>query len=541
MYTALYRRFRPAEFDEVVGQEAIVRALKNQIKNNMISHAYLFTGSRGTGKTSMAKIFAKAVNCLEPADGNPCNHCKNCLAISKGDSMDIIEIDAASNNGVNNIRELREDVKYPPSLGRYRVYIIDEVHMLSQGAFNALLKTLEEPPSYIIFILATTDPQKVPLTISSRCQRYDFKRIPVGSIAERLTYVSEQVNVVLRPEAAALIARKAEGALRDALSILDECIAFCDGTISRDDVLEVLGITDEDSLTETISAVVDRDASRCVDIADREYMNGKDPAQFTRDLVRVLRDLLFMTTVGGDREMPDLPENEYKSLKQLSSAVSIGGVVKMIDALTGAENSLRYSTQPLIVLETVLIKLCLEGGPEENGPGRETAAASETAAVMPAKRQAGQADRRAGGKKAMEKKTIEEKDRGNAVTEAKPAEVKDVSADGLEKVKSAWPEILSAVKQNSMKLCSYLSVGTPRGLSGSRLKISFQSGDSFFGEELNKPENKETIEKIIKDITGYDIEIECIIKGEEKKDDEIVTKIHEVFKGLDDRINIMEE
>lgn len=536
MYTALYRRFRPASFDDVVGQEAIVTSLKNQIKNNMVSHAYLFTGSRGTGKTSMAKIFARAVNCLEPVGGNPCNHCKNCLSISRGDSTDIIEIDAASNNGVNNIRELREDIKYPPSIGRYRVYIIDEVHMLSQGAFNALLKTLEEPPAYIIFILATTDPQKVPVTISSRCQRYDFRRISVNHIVERLLYVSKEVNVVLKPEAALLIARKAEGALRDALSILDECIAFCGSTIDRNDVLEVLGITGEDSLTETIKAIASHDSYGCVDIVDREYMNGKDPAQFTRDLIRVMRDLLFIKTLGDNKEMPDMPESEYKSLKSLSAVMDIRDIVKVIDALTEAENSLRYSSQPLIVLETSLIKLCIkEVSSNDKDTGRETAVTSEVKADVSPKRQV-----RETNSYVDKVKVTEEKNKIPDSEARKPVAAKEDTEAEFEKLKSAWPNILSSLKQNSMILYSYLMVGKPSGLAGNTLKISYKSDDSFFGEELKKPENKETIENIIKDITGLNVKVECIIEGKDKKEDEFMSKVHEVFGGLDININIME-
>ena len=541
MYTALYRRFRPKNFDEVVGQDAIVTALKNQIKNNMISHAYLFTGSRGTGKTSMAKIFAKAVNCLEPTGGNPCNHCKNCRDITNGNNMDIIEIDAASNNGVNNIRELREDVKYLPSMGRYRVYIIDEVHMLSQGAFNALLKTLEEPPAYIIFILATTDPQKVPVTISSRCQRYDFKRIPVRDIEERLMFVCEKVNVTLDPDAGELIARKAEGALRDALSILDECIAFCDGKISREDVLEILGITDEDVLTDTIAAIADRNVSQCVDIVDNEYMNGRDPVQFARDLVMVMRNLLFITTVGINKGMIDLPESEYKSLEELSHSISTRRIVKMMDVFIEAENSLKYSSQPLIVLETILIKLCLD---DVKTAGKDTEKRSTATDLQP-KRAIKKAGRKAKGKNIKnivgENDNNKRKDKSEVKSsEVRTAEFKNDHDDNMEKIKSAWPAILSAVKQNSMKLCSYLSMGTLKGISGGRIKIYFNKNDSFFADELKKQENKEIIENIIKENTGADLKIECIIEKEKKREDDFMVKVHEVFKGMDDKINIME-
>ncbi|MDI6601859.1 MAG: DNA polymerase III subunit gamma/tau [Thermoanaerobacteraceae bacterium] len=535
MYTALYRRFRPSDFDEVVGQEAIVTSLKNQIKNNMVSHAYLFTGSRGTGKTSMAKIFAKAVNCLEPIDGNPCNHCKNCLAIANGDSTDIIEIDAASNNGVNNIRELREDVKYPPSVGKYRVYIIDEVHMLSQGAFNALLKTLEEPPAYIIFILATTDPQKVPVTISSRCQRYDFKRIPANRIVDRLMDISKEVNITLQPEAALLIARKAEGALRDALSILDECIAFCGSTIARNDVLEVLGITAEDSLAEIIKALNERDASRCVGIVDQEYMNGKDPAQFTRDLIGILRDLLFIKTVNGPKEMLDLPESEYKSLNMLSSMMDIREIIRIIDALTETEHSLRYATQPLIVLETSLIKLCLGAELAEDAAPKE-----DNSIIQRTTEHALSGTQNKDINRPVKKdKVPENRDKGNDIKGQKASLAKAEPDRGFDKLKSAWPNILSSAKQKSMVLFAYLTEGTPVGFDGSTLKISYKSDGSFFREEMEKPENSEIVENIIKEITGLNVKMECIIEGENEKEDEFMARVFEVFDGMD--IKIMKE
>ena len=252
-YTALYRKFRPSEFEDVKGQDAIVRTLKNQINADRIGHAYLFCGTRGTGKTTVAKIFAKAVNCEHPVDGSPCGTCEACRAIAAGNSMNVIEIDAASNNGVENIRQIREEVEYAPTEGKYKVYIIDEVHMLSIGAFNALLKTLEEPPSYVIFILATTEVHKIPITILSRCQRYDFHRISIETISARLTELLEKENVTAEERAVRYIAKAADGSMRDALSLLDQCIAFYLGEeLTYEHVLEVLGAVD----TEVFSSLL---------------------------------------------------------------------------------------------------------------------------------------------------------------------------------------------------------------------------------------------------------------------------------------------
>ena len=266
-YTALYRKFRPTTFEEVKGQDHIVTTLKNQIRANRIGHAYLFCGTRGTGKTTVAKILARAVNCGHPADGSPCNECPSCRAILDGVSANVIEIDAASNNGVDNIREIREEVSYRPTQGRYKVYIIDEVHMLSTGAFNALLKTLEEPPEYVIFILATTEVNKIPVTILSRCQRYDFRRITIDTIAGRLSELMAREGVQAEEKAVRYVARAADGSMRDALSLLDQCIAFYLGeTLTYDRVLDVLGTVDTEVFSGLLRRVLERDAAGCIRI-----------------------------------------------------------------------------------------------------------------------------------------------------------------------------------------------------------------------------------------------------------------------------------
>ena len=259
MHKALYRAYRPQNFEDVVGQQHIIRTLKNQIENNNVGHAYLFAGTRGTGKTSTAKIFARAVNCVQSKDQEPCNECEVCKDIINDNIMDVVEIDAASNNSVDDIRELRESVKYSPTKAKYKVYIIDEVHMLSQGAFNALLKTLEEPPSYIIFILATTEPHKIPATILSRCQRFDFKRVTVNDMSERMKKICNEENIEVEDKALNLIARNAQGALRDALSILDQCISFGGNKIEYKDVVELLGTVNIEQLFEMSQFIINQD------------------------------------------------------------------------------------------------------------------------------------------------------------------------------------------------------------------------------------------------------------------------------------------
>ena len=293
-YTALYRKFRPKDFEDVKGQEHIVTTLKNQIKADRIGHAYLFCGTRGTGKTTIAKILARAVNCEHSVDGSPCNTCKTCRAILEGTSMNVIEIDAASNNGVDNIREIREEVAYRPTEGRYKVYIIDEVHMLSTGAFNALLKTLEEPPSYVIFILATTEAHKIPITILSRCQRYDFRRITVETIANRLTELMEKEGNDVEEKAIRYIAKAADGSMRDALSLLDQCIAFYLGeTLTYEKVLENLGAVDTDIFSGLLRKILRQDTAGAVKTLEEIILQGKEMGQFVTDFIWYLRNLLF--------------------------------------------------------------------------------------------------------------------------------------------------------------------------------------------------------------------------------------------------------
>ena len=276
-YTALYRKWRPAQFDDVKGQDHIVQTLKNQITSGRIGHAYLFCGTRGTGKTTIAKIFAKAVNCEHPVDGSPCNECAACKAIASGSSMNVIEIDAASNNGVENIREIREQVQYPPTEGAYRVYIIDEVHMLSTGAFNALLKTLEEPPSYVIFILATTEVHKIPVTVLSRCQRYDFRRITIDTIAARLRELADAEKIQVEEKALRYVAKAADGSMRDALSLLDQCVAFHYGSLlTYDNVLEVLGAVDSGVFSELLRAVLAKDTTACMKKLEEMVIQGRE-------------------------------------------------------------------------------------------------------------------------------------------------------------------------------------------------------------------------------------------------------------------------
>lgn len=358
-YTALYRKFRPQEFEDVKGQEHIVTTLKNQIKADRIGHAYLFCGTRGTGKTTIAKILAKAVNCEHPVDGSPCGQCAACQAIGAGTSMNVIEIDAASNNGVDNIREIREEVAYRPTAGRYKVYIIDEVHMLSAGAFNALLKTLEEPPSYVIFILATTEVHKIPITILSRCQRYDFKRITVETIADRLTELMEKEGNQVEDKAIRYIAKAADGSMRDALSLLDQCIAFYLGEkLTYEKVLENLGAVDTEVFSSLLRQILAQDTPGAIRTLEGLIIQGRELGQFVTDFIWYMRNLLLVATSDDPEEAVDASAENLDRMKEESRMVSIETLMRYIRIFSDLSNQIRYASQKRVLVEIALIKLC---------------------------------------------------------------------------------------------------------------------------------------------------------------------------------------
>lgn len=358
-YMALYRKWRPGEFDEVKGQDHIVRTLKNQIVNDRIGHAYLFCGTRGTGKTTIAKLYAKAVNCEHPVDGSPCNECASCKAIAAGTAMNVIEIDAASNNGVDNIRQIKEEVQYPPTEGKYKVYIIDEVHMLSIGAFNALLKTLEEPPSYVIFILATTEAHKIPITISSRCQKYDFRRISVDTISDRLMDLLSRENIEADRKAVDYIAKAADGSMRDGLSILDQCISFNLGQkLTYDKVLETVGAVDIDIFAKLLRSIIDLDVSAALDIVDETVWQGRELSRFVSDFTWFLRNvLLIKVSVDGDKKL-DMTAENIARVEELAEQIDEQTLIRYINIFAGASANIKNATQKRVVLELAVIKLC---------------------------------------------------------------------------------------------------------------------------------------------------------------------------------------
>ncbi len=357
-YTALYRKFRPNRFEDVKGQNHIVTTLKNQIKADKMGHAYLFCGTRGTGKTSVAKIFAKAVNCEHPIDGSPCNECSICKAIQAGASMNVIEIDAASNNGVDNIREIRDEVQYSPTEGKYKVYIIDEVHMLSIGAFNALLKTLEEPPSYVIFILATTEAHKIPVTILSRCQRYDFKRLSLDIIALRLSELLEEEKIEAEEKAIRYIAKSADGAMRDALSLLDQCLAFyMDQKLTYENTLEVLGAIDTEVFSGLLRKIIAQDTLGTIKQLEQIIMDGRDLNQFVIDFIWYMRNLLFLQSTEDIEDILDVSKEARKALQEEANMIEPEVLMRYIRVFSELSSQIKYASQKRVLIEIALIKL----------------------------------------------------------------------------------------------------------------------------------------------------------------------------------------
>ncbi len=501
-YIALYRKWRPDHFDEVKGQEAIVRTLRNQILYDRIAHAYLFCGTRGTGKTSIAKLFAKSVNCQNPQNGNPCNLCDSCKSINSGSSFDVLEIDAASNNGVDHIREIREQVQYPPVHGRYKIYIIDEVHMLSSGAFNALLKTLEEPPSYVIFILATTEKHKIPVTILSRCQKYDFKRISVDTISEHLQELMVKEEIPAEPKAIRYIARAADGSMRDALSLLDQCISFYLGeTLTYENVLEVLGTVDNEIFKRLMDSIMKEDTIEVLHIIDEIINQGRELSQFLSDFLWYLRNLLLLQSDDNALNL-DMSEESINALREEAGNIPSSTLLRFIRVLSELSGQLKSSSQKRVLLEIGFIKLCkpqmetrqdsllerirqleskLEQGiPVTAVPSEPEVTKGKSSSVMVLN-----------STQALEERFA-------------PAEAKD-----LKEIASSWSEI---VEECPMPMQRFIKECRPTVSSASNLiQLFFEKDDiakAYF--EKNHQQNLHLLSDMISKKTQKEVKLECI-------------------------------
>jgi len=505
-YTALYRKWRPAAFDEVKGQDHIVTTLKNQIKNDRIGHAYLFCGTRGTGKTSVAKIFAKAVNCANPVDGNPCGECEVCRAVAAGASMNVIEIDAASNNGVDNIREIKEEVAYPPTQGRFKVYIIDEVHMLSIGAFNALLKTLEEPPAYVIFILATTEAHKIPITILSRCQRYDFKRISIDTISLRLSELMNAEGITADERALRYVAKAADGSMRDALSLLDQCLAFYMGQeLKYENVLDVLGAVDTEVFSDFFRGVIEGDAIGLIHKLEQIIIDGRDLSQFVNDFTWYLRNLMLLQSAADASDVLEMSEENIKILKEDATLTDLNGIMRYIRVFSELSGQLKNSSQKRVMVEVALIKL--------TRPAMDKGLDSVLDRIKVLERQM---------ETGLEAAARAVAAGGNMASAGGMAGTvnQEVSADAVPKartVKPARSEDITAVLQNWRGICNGLAMSlkpilehytTKANGGGNKLQLIYDN-DTYYSM-VSTPENIQTIKKVIADKTGLDMEIEVI-------------------------------
>ena len=503
-YTALYRKFRPDNFDDVKGQDHIVTTLTNQIKHNRIGHAYLFCGTRGTGKTTVAKILAKAVNCQHPVNGSPCGECDMCKAIQAGTSMNVIEIDAASNNGVDNIREIREEVAYRPTEGNYKVYIIDEVHMLSTGAFNALLKTLEEPPSYVIFILATTEAHKIPITILSRCQRYDFHRISIDTIAARLDELLKIEKVDAEEKAVRYVAKAGDGSMRDALSLLDQCIAFYLGqTLTYDKVLEVLGAVDTEVFSKLLRQVLQGNVTAAIRTLEELIIGGRELGQFVGDFTWYMRNLLLVKTSENPEEAIDVSSENLKLLQEESEMVDVETLMRYIRIFSDLSSQIRYSTQKRVLVEIALIKLCR--------PAMETNLDSVLDRLRVLEQRMDERPVQQVFVSSADARNVRTGQTGTEETQA-PAKPVKAAPEDLQKIVASWKVI---VGQTSGIFKQMLQKAIPKynGETGDPvLYVEFQD---FLGKTyVDNPEAENELKSIIAASTGKSVELKMVVAKE---------------------------
>lgn len=560
-YKALYRKHRPDSFDGIVGQDMVIRTLKNQIKNGQIAHAYLFCGPRGTGKTSTAKVFSKAINCENIKEDGPCGVCDVCESMASGSNMDIIEIDAASNNSVDDVRDLREKVKFPPTKGSYKVYIIDEVHMLSQGAFNALLKTLEEPPKHVVFILATTEPHKLPATILSRCQRFDFKRIGQGTIVEWIRSIAQKEGLDIEESALYSIARQAEGGARDALSLLDQSIGLYGKKISNEGILSILGTASQDFLFTTVDDLIAGRVQGLLEAINKLVDNGKDLSVFVKGLNGHLRDMLVAKLCDKPSDLIDRESSELDRLINQAQGASETRLVRAVEILSELLAYIKKSSQPRILLELALIKICR--------PSQEDSYDALIDRIELLEKQVKDNSQRLPRQMTEAVAVYEKEPSPNAsidIVERVPAKEDYESDPGPEsslepdsipmpkdegakaKVKDPmdnWSQILELVRKDRIAIYGLLADAKPR-LKENRLILYFPPMQGFYAAAIDKEDNKAYLEGLIKQLTGTDLRLKCLIEDEDmieaetvEDEDYIVKKAIEIFGA--DSVEVLEE
>ena len=518
-YTALYREWRPRTFNDVVGQEHITTTLKNQILNNRIAHAYLFCGTRGTGKTSTAKVFAKALNCLDLRDGEPCNKCEMCRKINEGLAIDVTELDAASNNGVDKIRDIIDDVKYPPQEANFKVYIMDEVHMLSTGAVNAFLKTLEEPPNNVIFILATTDPQKLPITILSRCQRFDFKRINNSEITARLRKIVKEQNVLADERSLNLIARVSDGAMRDSLSILDQAISMGNGNVDYNTVVSMLGLVTNEHLFNLVNSVIQRSVEKSIEIIEDVIYSGKDIYLFIKDLIAHYRNLLMVKVTNNPEEVLDMSEENIALIKEQGSRLRAEEIMRCIRILQEAENNAKLSKQARLYCELAVIKMCkieydtsnevmltrlnkLEES-LRNGSIKVATASKEVAQINNSKTT-----------NAMPGNKVVKEQYSNEVNVG----VNPDSKITINDVKKSWKDIIERFKaRREMIISSLIMIGKPVDCSNGIITVEFDNQNEFAKNRLSEAKNRDIITDVFFEIFREKVKVNFVVQSDDNR------------------------
>ncbi|NLV58859.1 MAG: DNA polymerase III subunit gamma/tau [Clostridiales bacterium] len=514
-YQALYRQWRPTTFEQVIGQEAVVKTLRRQIQTGHIAHAYLFCGCRGTGKTTLAKIMSRAINCEDPHEGDPCGQCPSCKAIGSETTLDVLELDAASNNSVDHVRELLEQVRYPAQTGKYKVYIIDEVHMLSTAAFNALLKTLEEPPAHVVFILATTEPQKLPATILSRVQRYDFRRIPSGQMVERMMLALDKLGISAQEEALQMVARAAEGAMRDAFSILDMVVAGAvDGEITASQVRDILGASDKDFLFSFVDSIAQGNEGRVMEQIDHMMRSGREPQVFLRELTSHIRALLLVKSVSKDAaSLLDVTDEDEKRYRAQGKAFTQERLLRIMGLLMRSEGELRYASTPRIGLEVAALDACQEQRGEDNAALLERVAelerrldglkemppsSSVRAAAPAAKRQEGQAP--STGNTAVDTASkVSSPKQGSNQTETRGAGPSSQESSAI------WQKALTMISKTEPPLFGLLRSGRFLGAKGNVYQLLIPFTNGFAYEKLCQPARVELVSKALSEAAGLSI------------------------------------
>lgn len=542
-YLALYREWRPKNFRELIGQEHITKTLINALKQEKVAHAYLFSGPRGTGKTSTAKVLAKALNCENREGIEPCNQCSSCLSIDHGNAMEVLEIDAASNRGIDEIRDLREKVRLSAGESRFKVYIIDEVHMLTTEAFNALLKTLEEPPDRVVFILATTEVHKVPLTILSRVQRFEFHRIPMEQIQRHLAQVCETLHRIVDPDALIVIAQKSEGGLRDALSILDQCLLL-DSDLGVEHVYQVLGMVGEDFSAKLVDQLLVQDYAQTLELLSEGMNQGRDPRQILRELLEYLRQALIYTAT---RQFPHIPPHLKGKLADQCEQAGMKRLLRWIGILLQGESQLKYATNARLATELLLVQLIYDSQEEQS---------SESGAMVRRLEEMEQEIRKISSGQPLDRQVEPIKTAKNLVNQAASSKVlksppesqrdlvvNKVTAQGdtnlgvtITQIEARWPDVLEQVRKHKKSTHAFLMEGKPIELQGNNLVILFKEGLSFHRDKVNQAENRETIEKVLQGIFGKPLVLQNVMENEWVKskpsaelEDPVVKKAADIF------------